>query len=209
MIGLGAFPGRKPGILISRAIARYVRSRSLSTWSGGTSIVSLTVCFSVVSTVVCICDQATGETWPRAENPQPEGTGNLHAMFEDELAFAHGLADAAARIALDHFADDGLEIRHKPDKTLVTAADTGIERMVRDRLATMFPGDRIMGEEEGGTWDGAGRVWIVDPIDGTANFARAIPVWATLIALQVDGEIVLGLANAPAMGERYAAVRGG
>jgi histidinol-phosphatase len=130
-------------------------------------------------------------------------------MYDDELAFAHGLADAAARIALDLFADDGLEIRHKADKTLVTAADTGIERMVRDRLATMFPGDRIMGEEEGGTWDGAGRVWIVDPIDGTANFARAIPVWATLIALQVDGEIVLGLANAPAMGERYAAVRGG
>ena len=81
--------------------------------------------------------------------------------------------------------------------------------MVRDRLATVFPEDRIMGEEEGGTWEGAGRVWIVDPIDGTANFARAIPIWATLIALQVDGEIVLGVANAPALGERYAAVRGG
>ena len=79
-------------------------------------------------------------------------------------------------------------VRHKADKTLVTDADTGIERMVRDRLATVFPEDRIMGEEEGGTWEGAGRVWIVDPIDGTANFARAIPIWATLIALQVDGE---------------------
>ena len=65
-----------------------------------------------------------------------------------------------------------------------------------------------MGEEEGGTFDGAGRVWIVDPIDGTANYARAIPVWATLIALQVDGELVLGVASAPALGERYAAARG-
>ena len=65
-----------------------------------------------------------------------------------------------------------------------------------------------MGEEEGGTFDGAGRVWIVDPIDGTANYARAIPVWATLIALQVDGELVVGVASAPALGERYAAARG-
>jgi histidinol-phosphatase len=129
-------------------------------------------------------------------------------MYEQELAFAHLLADAAAPIAMGLFADEGLEIRHKPDRTLITTADTEIERMVRDRLATAFPHDRIMGEEEGGTFDGAGRVWIVDPIDGTANFARAIPVWATLIALQIDGEMVVGVANAPALGERYAAARG-
>ena len=129
-------------------------------------------------------------------------------MFEEELAFAHTLADAAGEIAMASFADDGLEIRHKADRTLVTAADTGIERMVRERVAATFPADRIMGEEEGGTFDGAGRVWIVDPIDGTANFARAIPVWAPLIALQVDGELVMGVASAPAMGERYAAARG-
>ena len=129
-------------------------------------------------------------------------------MYADELAFAHALADAAASIAMDSFADDGLEVRHKADRTLVTAADTKIERMVRERLAAAFPDDRIMGEEEGGTFDGAGRVWIVDPIDGTANYARAIPVWATLIALQVDGELVVGVASAPALGERYAAARG-
>jgi histidinol-phosphatase len=82
-------------------------------------------------------------------------------MFADELAFAHLLADAAAPIAMELFADEGLEIRHKADRTLVTSADTDIERMVRDRLATAFPDDRIMGEEEGGTFDGAGRVWIV------------------------------------------------
>jgi histidinol-phosphatase len=130
-------------------------------------------------------------------------------MYEEELALAHSLADDAAVIAMELFADDGLEIRHKADRTLVTAADTGIERMVRTRLKADSPGDRIMGEEEGGTFDGAGRVWIVDPIDGTANYARAIPVWATLIALQVDGELVVGVASAPALGERYAAARGG
>jgi len=128
-------------------------------------------------------------------------------MYQRELAFAHELADAAAPIAMGLFADEGLEIRHKADRTLVTAADMEIEQMVRDRVSVAFPDDRIMGEEEGGTFEGAGRVWIVDPIDGTANFARAIPVWATLIALQVDGELVAGVASAPALGERYAAAR--
>jgi histidinol-phosphatase len=130
-------------------------------------------------------------------------------MYANELALAHELADAADAIAMDLFADDGLEIRHKADRTLVTAADMAIERMVRGRLAAAFPADRIMGEEEGGTFEGEGRVWIVDPIDGTANYARAIPIWATLVALQVDGELVLGIASAPAMGERYAATLGG
>jgi histidinol-phosphatase len=129
-------------------------------------------------------------------------------MYAQELAFALELADAADAISMRLFADDGLEIRHKADRTLVTAADTGIERMVRERLSLVFPEDRTMGEEEGGTFEGEGRVWIVDPIDGTANYARAIPVWATLIALQVDGEIVVGVASAPAMRERYAAARG-
>jgi histidinol-phosphatase len=128
-------------------------------------------------------------------------------MYARELAAAHELADAADAISMARFADEGLEIRHKADRTLVTAADTAIERMVRQQLATAFPDDRIMGEEEGGTFEGDGRVWIVDPIDGTANYARAIPIWATLVALQVDGELVVGVASAPAMGERYAAAR--
>ena len=80
---------------------------------------------------------------------------------------------------------------------------------MRQQVAAAFPDDRVLGEEEGGDASGDGRVWIVDPIDATANFARGIPIWATLIALQVDGEQVLGLVNAPALGERYEAVRGG
>lgn len=129
-------------------------------------------------------------------------------MFEHERAFADGLADRATDIGMGLFLGDGLEVRHKADRTVVTQADTSIEAMVREQVAAAFPDDHVLGEEEGGGDRETGRVWIVDPIDATANYARGIPLWATLIALQVDGEIVLGLVNAPAIGERYEAVRG-
>jgi histidinol-phosphatase len=127
-------------------------------------------------------------------------------MFEDELAFAHETADEAGRIAMSFFGTD-LDVRLKPDRTPVTEADLAIEAMVRERVAARFPGDAVLGEE-GGMQEGddGGRCWIVDPIDGTKNFAGGIQVWGTLIALEVDGERVLGLANAPALGERYDAV---
>ncbi|HEX6400162.1 MAG TPA: inositol monophosphatase family protein, partial [Actinomycetota bacterium] len=130
-------------------------------------------------------------------------------MYEEELAFANDLADDAARIGLEHFRRDGLEIRKKVDRTLVTAADTAIERMARERIEVAFPEDRIIGEEEGGDHDPAGRVWIVDPVDSTANFARGVQIWATLIALRVDGRGVLGIVSAPALEERYVGVAGG
>jgi histidinol-phosphatase len=129
-------------------------------------------------------------------------------MYERELAFANELADRAAEIGTKLFRQSGLEIRRKADRSLVTKADTMIERTLRESIGIAFPGDRILGEEEGGSHDPVGRVWILDPIDGTANYARGIPVWATLIALQVDGEGVVGVAGAPLLGERYAAVRG-
>jgi histidinol-phosphatase len=129
-------------------------------------------------------------------------------VFEHELAFANGLADRAADIGMGLFLGDGLEIRHKADRTVVTQADTSIEAMVREQVAAAFPDDHVLGEEEGGDDRAEGRVWIVDPIDATANFARGIPIWATLIALQVDGELVMGIVNAPVIAERYEAVRG-
>lgn len=101
-----------------------------------------------------------------------------------------------------------LDVRTKPDLTPVTEADLAIEAMVREAVAERFPGDAVLGEEGGLGGDGA-RTWIVDPIDGTKNFARGIQVWATLLALEADGECALGVASAPALGERYAAVRGG
>ena len=128
-------------------------------------------------------------------------------MYARELAFALELADRAAEISLGVFRGD-VQVSLKADQTPVTQADLQIEAMVRERIAVAFPQDRVFGEEEGGDASGDGRVWIVDPIDGTKNFARGIPIWATLIALQVDGDLVLGVAEASALGERYDAVRG-
>jgi histidinol-phosphatase len=130
-------------------------------------------------------------------------------MYEHELAFANGVADRAAEIGMGLFLGEALEVRHKADRTVVTQADTSIEAMVREQVAGAFPDDHVLGEEEGGGQRATGRVWIVDPIDATANYARGIPIWATLIALQVDDELVMGVVNAPAIGERYVAVRGG
>jgi histidinol-phosphatase len=129
-------------------------------------------------------------------------------VYEQEVAFAHELADRAAEVALGFFRDDSPAIERKADSSLVTAADMAVERMIREQIAATFPDDRIIGEEEGGSHDQTGRVWIVDPIDSTANFARGIQIWATLIALRVEGEGVIGVVSAPALEERYVGVHG-
>jgi histidinol-phosphatase len=128
-------------------------------------------------------------------------------VYEQEVAFANELADLAAETAQGFFRNELLEIRRKADTSYVTQADTSVERMAREAIAAAFPDDAILGEEEGGSHDPVGRLWIIDPIDSTANFARGIQAWATLIALQIDGVGVLGVVSAPAMGERYVAVR--
>jgi histidinol-phosphatase len=120
---------------------------------------------------------------------------------------AHALADAADRMTMARFRADDLVVETKPDLTPVTEADRAVEVMIRDRLERERPADAMLGEEFGTTGDGTRR-WIVDPIDGTKGFARGIPVWATLIALEVDGELVVGVASAPALGTRWSAARG-
>ena len=127
-------------------------------------------------------------------------------MYERELEFAHSLADRAAEIAMG-FYEGGFEVRRKPDSTPVTEADLAVEAMVRDRLAEEFPADAVLGEEHGRRGSG-GRVWVVDPIDGTKNFAAGIQIWGTLLALVVDDEPVVGVVGAPAIGERYGAAAG-
>jgi histidinol-phosphatase len=102
------------------------------------------------------------------------------------------------------------EVRQKADLTPVTDADVRVEARLRELIGARYPQDAVLGEEGGleGA-GGGGRVWVIDPIDGTKNFAARIQVWATLIALVADGEPVVGVASAPALGERYAAARGG
>jgi histidinol-phosphatase len=128
-------------------------------------------------------------------------------VFERELAFAHELADEATEIAMGVFRRD-VEVTWKADLTPVTQADTQIESTIRKRVTEAFPDDAVLGEEEGGE-EGIGRVWVIDPIDGTRNFASGIQIWSTLIALVVDHEPEMSVVSAPALGERYQAVRGG
>lgn len=128
-------------------------------------------------------------------------------MLDSELGFANELIDRAASIAMPLFRE-GPEVRLKEDATPVTQADLEIEEMIRGEVARAFPADAVLGEEGGGSLEDAPRVWVVDPIDGTRNFAAGIQVWGTLVALFEEEEPVLGVIGAPALGERYEAVRG-
>jgi len=125
-----------------------------------------------------------------------------------DLALALRLADAADAVTAARFRATDLQVSRKPDRTPVTDADTATETALRDILAAERPGDVLLGEEEGGSIATEGRGWVLDPIDGTKNFSRGLPVWATLIGLTVDGEAVLGVASAPALGRRWWAARG-
>jgi len=124
-----------------------------------------------------------------------------------DLELALSLADAADAISLPRFRAADLHVETKPDLTPVTDADRAVERALRDLLALERPDEAILGEEEGGAGEAAVR-WLVDPIDGTKNFTRRIPVWATLVALERDGESVCGVVSAPALGRRWWAARG-
>ena len=126
--------------------------------------------------------------------------------MDADLAYALELADAADALTLPRFRASDLRVETKPDLTPVTDADRATERLLRERIARDRPGDSVFGEEEGD--DGGLIRWILDPIDGTRNFSRGIPVWATLIALERGGQIVCGVVTAPALGRRWWAARG-
>jgi histidinol-phosphatase len=124
-----------------------------------------------------------------------------------DLDFALRLADTADAITADRFRALDLKVSRKPDRTPVTDADTAVEDAIRAQLAAEFPDDAIVGEEGGGVITD-GRTWIVDPIDGTKNFLRGMPAWATLIALVDAGKPVIGVVSAPALGRRWWAEAG-
>jgi histidinol-phosphatase len=126
---------------------------------------------------------------------------------ESDLALAHALADAADAVTLDRFRALDLVVESKPDLTPVSDADRAVEQELRRLLAGSRPTDAVLGEEYGADGDGPRR-WVIDPIDGTKNFVRGIPVWATLVALQVDGIVTTGVVSAPALGRRWWAGRG-
>ncbi len=120
----------------------------------------------------------------------------------DDLAVALTLAAEADLIAMDRYRSQDLGVQTKADKSIVTDADTRVERMIRAHLADARPHDAVLGEEFGSEGESR-RQWIVDPIDGTSNFARGVPIWGSLIALAVDGVPVVGVVSAPALGRRW------
>ncbi len=131
--------------------------------------------------------------------------------YADDLQLAHMLADTADSISMSRFRALDLRVTAKPDLTPVSDADEAVEKALRATLARTRPRDGVLGEEYGVTEAAAGpgtRQWVIDPIDGTKNYIRGVPIWGTLIALMAGDEPVVGLVSAPALGRRWWAALG-
>ena len=144
---------------------------------------------------------AFGPAWSAARRRAPE------AQLRAWLDFAEEACDAADALALAHFRRD-ITVSRKPDRTFVTVADQGIEREIRGRIAAAFPAHGVVGEEYGEEAGEARIRWYIDPIDGTHNFIRGVPLFGTLLAVEVDGELQVGVISAPALRQRWYAARG-
>lgn len=142
----------------------------------------------------------------------PEWSARLRRAPEAELdawlALAHAACDEADAVARSAFRRD-LEITTKPDRTFVTQADTAIERAIRARILAAYPDHGLVGEEYGTEAGDAATRWYIDPIDGTHNFIRGVPLFGTLLAAERDGELQAAVLSAPALHERWWARRGG
>jgi histidinol-phosphatase len=128
--------------------------------------------------------------------------------FTDDLRLSHVLADDADSLAMSRFKALDLHVVNKPDLTPVTDADKSVEEGIRRTLSRARPRDAVLGEEQGSTGHSQRR-WVVDPIDGTKNFVRGVPVWATLISLMIEDEVVVGCVSAPQLNRRWWASKGG
>ena len=132
--------------------------------------------------------------------------------YEDDLGVAHALANQADAVTMQRFKALDLKVETKPDLTPVSDADRAVEELLRTTLSRTRPRDAVLGEEFGDSAGNSGyssRRWVIDPIDGTKNYVRGVPVWATLIALMDGREPVVGMVTAPALGRRWWAAKGG
>jgi histidinol-phosphatase len=143
-----------------------------------------------------------GPAWSASIARAPED------QLREWLEFALAACDVADEIAMAHFRRD-LDLERKPDRTFVTVADQGIEREIRDRVHARYPDHGLVGEEYGTVSGEARTRWIIDPIDGTHNYIRGIPLFGTLLGLEHEGELQVGVVSAPAIRERWYAWRGG
>lgn len=127
--------------------------------------------------------------------------------YDDDLRLAHVIADQVDALTMSRFKAQDLRVETKPDLTPVSDADRAAEELIRAQLSRARPRDAVHGEELADTGHGPRR-WVVDPIDGTKNYVRGVPVWATLIALLDGDQVVVGLVSAPALGRRWWAAVG-
>jgi histidinol phosphatase-like enzyme (inositol monophosphatase family) len=127
--------------------------------------------------------------------------------LDDYLAFAIQTAIDAGKIALAHY-QTGVAVELKPDRSPVTLADRGAEHAIRQAIAARYPGHSVVGEEYGADERSSPFRWVVDPIDGTKSFVRGVPLFGTLIGLQIDGRVEVGVCHLPALGETVAAATG-
>jgi histidinol-phosphatase len=134
----------------------------------------------------------------------PDPTSELGGALEVALA----ACDAADAISMASFRKP-IAVTAKPDSSFVTAADTAVERAIRERIAARFPDHGLVGEEYGEQPSGSGRRWFIDPIDGTHNYMRGVPLFATLLGLEIDGQLVVGAVSAPALHRRWFSWQGG
>jgi histidinol-phosphatase len=134
----------------------------------------------------------------------PDPTTEIGAAVEVAMA----ACDAADAISLGSFRQ-AIEIEAKPDASFVTAADTAAERVIRDRITARFPDHGLVGEEYGEAPSQSGHRWIIDPIDGTHNYMRGVPLFATLLELEIDGQSAVGVVSAPALHRRWFSWQGG
>ena len=134
----------------------------------------------------------------------PDPTSELGGALEVALA----ACDAADGISMASFRKP-IAVTAKPDASFVTAADTAVERAVRERIGARFPDHGLVGEEYGEQPSGSGRRWFIDPIDGTHNYMRGVPLFATLLGLEIDGQLVVGAVSAPALHRRWFSWQGG
>jgi histidinol-phosphatase len=134
----------------------------------------------------------------------PDPATEIGAALEVALA----ACDSADAISLASFRQE-IRVDTKPDASFVTEADTAVERAIRNRIAQRFPDHGLVGEEYGEQVTGSGRRWIIDPIDGTHNYMRGVPIFATLMALEIDGRLSVGAVSAPALGRRWFSWAGG
>ncbi|MFC7406356.1 histidinol-phosphatase [Georgenia alba] len=134
-------------------------------------------------------------------------TVHASSRYTDDLRLAHVIADQVDGQTMSRFGAQDLAVETKPDLTPVSDADRTAEEIVRSQLSRTRPRDSVLGEEFGTTGHSP-RQWVIDPIDGTKNFVRGVPVWATLVGLVEDGEVVLGVVSAPALNRRWWAAKG-